>query len=89
MTYAPVILEKAVADPDPVDRLKLVAGFGLTNSAMYLSMEKPFNPILGETFQGWINGCPVYVEQISHHPPIAAFILFGRGYKVTGIMWST
>lgn len=58
--------------------------FGVSNSVLYLSMEKPFNPILGETFQCWINGCPAYAEQISHHPPIAALIFKGRGYEVTG-----
>lgn len=46
-------------------------------------MEKPFNPILGETFQCFIDGCPGYAEQISHHPPIAAMIFKGRGYEIT------
>jgi hypothetical protein len=46
-------------------------------------MEKPFNPILGETFQCWINGCPGYAEQISHHPPIGAAMFYGRGYRIT------
>lgn len=46
-------------------------------------MEKPFNPILGETFQGWVNGCPIYGEQISHHPPVSSMLLFGRGYKMS------
>ena len=36
-------------------------------------MIKPLNPILGETFQGSIGGYTIYVEQISHHPPISAF----------------
>ncbi len=57
--------------------------FGLTMSPMYLEMEKPFNPVIGETFQCCINGCPAYAEQISHHPPIAASMLMGRGYRVT------
>ncbi len=47
-------------------------------------MEKPFNPILGQTYQCWIDGCPVYFEQISHHPPIASYIMKGRGYDVYG-----
>lgn len=51
---------------------------------MYLSLEKPFNPILGETYQGYVDGCPIYVEQISHHPPICSFQMYGRGYKVDG-----
>ena len=46
-------------------------------------MEKPFNPIIGETFQCSINGCHAYAEQISHHPPIAAFMLDGRGYRIS------
>jgi hypothetical protein len=58
--------------------------FGLGCGLMGLEMDKPFNPILGETYQGWMNGCPVFLEQISHHPPIAAFFLQGRGYKVYG-----
>ena len=47
MTYAPSILEKAAVSSDPIHRFKLVTAFGLTNSALYLSMEKPFNSILG------------------------------------------
>ena len=49
-------------------------------------MQKPFNPILGETYQSWIDGCPVYFEQISHHPPIAAYLMIGRGYKLSGTL---
>jgi len=47
-------------------------------------MEKPFNPILGETFQALIDDCPVYGEQISHHPPISATFMKGRGYTLYG-----
>lgn len=52
-------------------------------STLFLGIDKPFNPILGETFQGWIDGCPVYVEQISHHPPISAILMYGRGYRIS------
>lgn len=47
-------------------------------------MDKAFNPILGETFQGFIDGCPIYGEQISHHPPISSIYMVGRGYKIYG-----
>jgi hypothetical protein len=57
--------------------------FGASTAVLYLNMEKPFNPILGETFQCWINGCPGYAEQISHHPPIGALMFLGRGYRIT------
>lgn len=51
---------------------------------MLIGQRKPFNPILGETYQGWINGNPIYLEQISHHPPISAFYMSGKGYKLYG-----
>lgn len=35
---------------------------------------KPFNPILGETFEGEYScGARVFAEQISHHPPVSAW----------------
>ena len=40
--------------------------------ALHLNSAKPFNPILGETFEFIIGGIPIYMEQISHHPPISA-----------------
>lgn len=83
MLYAPLILE-GIQKESPISKLVKTIIFGLTNSVLYLSMEKPFNPILGETFQCWINGCPAYAEQISHHPPIGALMLKGRGYQITG-----
>lgn len=39
---------------------------------------------MGETYQGTIDGCPIYAEQISHHPPISSFYMIGRGYKIFG-----
>ena len=47
-------------------------------------MDKPFNPILGETFQCLIDGCPVYGEQVSHHPPISYVFFKGRGFTAYG-----
>ena len=47
-------------------------------------MTKPFDPTLGETYQGLIDGCPIYLEQISHHPPISRYQIYGRGYKIYG-----
>lgn len=58
--------------------------FVLSSMHMSVGQRKPFNPILGETFQGWIKGCPIYCEQISHHPPISAFLMLGNGYKIQG-----
>jgi len=43
---------------------------------------KPFNPLLGETFELFVPGKYKYFsEQVSHHPPISASITLGdKGY---------
>ena len=51
-----------------------------------ISMNKPFNPIVGETYQGFIDGCPVSAQQLSHHPPITYNHFKGRGYNIYGCM---
>jgi hypothetical protein len=58
----------------------MVAGLHKTCSAL-----KPFNPILGETFQAtYDDGSEVYCEQTSHHPPISHFVVEGNGFKMYG-----
>lgn len=47
-------------------------------------MLKPFNPILGETLQLKIDGCPIYLEQVSHHPPVGSYFFQGRKYRLHG-----
>lgn len=31
-----------------------------------------------------VDGCPIYGEQISHHPPISSLLMMGRGYRIVG-----
>ena len=92
-TYAPYFLEPFPSNLDPkssdFDRPGLyqiyqVLCFILSSLHMSISQKKPFNPILGETFQGWIKGCPIYCEQISHHPPISSFLMLGHKFKIQG-----
>jgi hypothetical protein len=45
---------------------------------------KPFNPILGETFQTKIGNTNIYLEQTSHHPPILNFYVINDNFKVYG-----
>lgn len=67
------ILVRAADHPDPLMRLALVASFAVTS---YTSSEwrtmKPFNPLLGETFELERDGFHLVTEQVSHHPPISA-----------------
>lgn len=46
---------------------------------------KPFNPLLGETFQGrFPDGARVYVEHTRHNPPTDNFFIKAENYVVTG-----
>jgi hypothetical protein len=51
---------------------------------MAVAQLKPFNPILGETFQAKIGESMYYVEQTSNHPPIFNFLVVGKSYKIHG-----
>ncbi|CAD8147858.1 unnamed protein product [Paramecium pentaurelia] len=82
--HAPIFLELAAKSNDPLQQLKQTIAFHMASFMMGIQQEKPFNPILGETFQGRILGCPIYLEQTSHHPPISNYIMFGRDYKLYG-----
>ena len=66
---------KGVAEADVVTQMKAMVGFQMSVPPLELIMQKPFNPILGETFQAYIGGIPFYLEQISHHPPISAYYM--------------
>jgi hypothetical protein len=60
-------------------------------AGLYHSFErwkKPFNPILGETWQAALSdGSTIAMEQISHHPPVSAFQIEGPGslYRFVGL----
>ncbi|CAD8176370.1 unnamed protein product [Paramecium pentaurelia] len=82
MGFAPIYLEDAAQSQDIYYRIKQCVAFQFGFIFMYLSCEKPFNPILGETFQGFYDNCPIYCEQISHHPPICAIQMYGRQYRI-------
>lgn len=67
------LLVKANRDPDPYRRLALVSVF---NAVQYNSVVgrklKPFNPILGETFEYVTSTYRFFSEQVCHHPPVSA-----------------
>eukprot|EP01006_Ploeotia_vitrea_P047236 TRINITY_DN67105_c1_g7_i1.p1 TRINITY_DN67105_c1_g7~~TRINITY_DN67105_c1_g7_i1.p1 ORF type:complete len:484 (-),score=266.68 TRINITY_DN67105_c1_g7_i1:106-1557(-) len=76
--YAPCYLTKAARAKDPVERLKYVVTFLVAGLHRNTLQYKPFNPILGETYQAaFRDGSRIYCEQVSHHPPVSAFQVFG------------
>jgi len=75
--YVPCYAERMFKEKDPVERLKHYVGFSIGCLYISLQQKKPFNPIWGETFQGYL-GSPefkVYCEQVSHHPPISNLMI--------------
>ncbi|KAH8111175.1 Oxysterol-binding protein-domain-containing protein [Phellopilus nigrolimitatus] len=68
-------LDAASVEPDPHKRIAFVAAFAMSNYSSTIGrIAKPFNPMLGETFE-YVRLDKKYrymSEQVSHHPPISA-----------------
>ena len=79
------MLEDAWAEKDPCMRMAYVAMF---TTVQYCSIDdrvqKPFNPLLGETYEYVCKDYKFLAEQVSHHPPITACHAYGKGYE----MWT-
>jgi hypothetical protein len=85
--YAPTFLNAAADATDPVERMKYVMTFAVAGLHHGVGQMKPFNPILGETYQAVLNdGTEVCCEHTSHHPPISNFQLLGKKYLIAGYM---
>jgi len=77
-SFAPIFLTQAAQTTDPVERLKLVICFAISGLALTCRQAKPFNPILGETYEAtFADGTQVFCEQTSHHPPVTAWEFIG------------
>jgi hypothetical protein len=50
------------------------------------NVSKPFNPLLGETFEHETDEFECVAEQVSHHPPITAN--YCRGKKTNYTFWN-
>jgi len=88
--YNTKYLNKAASTSDPLERMKNVVCFFLSgigrNSAEFQN-NGPLNPILGETYIAHKkDGTGMFCEQISHHPPVSAYLIIGpgRSYKLYG-----
>ncbi|XP_041634238.1 oxysterol-binding protein-related protein 7-like isoform X2 [Cheilinus undulatus] len=59
---------------DPFERMVYVAAFSISGYAWatWRYRYKPFNPVLGETYEREDRGFKFVSEQVSHHPPISA-----------------
>uniref|UniRef100_A0A665UCS4 Oxysterol-binding protein n=1 Tax=Echeneis naucrates TaxID=173247 RepID=A0A665UCS4_ECHNA len=70
------LLDRAANTQDPFERMVYIAAFVVSGytSSYYRTGGKPFNPVLGETYEcdRPDKGFRFAAEQVSHHPPISA-----------------
>nr|XP_054602469.1 oxysterol-binding protein-related protein 2 [Nothobranchius furzeri] len=70
------LIHKACSLSDSIERMQVVAAFAVSAVAsQWERTGKPFNPLLGETFEltREDEGYRLISEQVSHHPPVSAF----------------
>ncbi|KAI4385553.1 hypothetical protein MLD38_003566 [Melastoma candidum] len=67
------LLDLADECEDPYMRMVYAASWAISVYYAYQRTWKPFNPILGETYEMINQGGVVFIsEQVSHHPPMSA-----------------
>ncbi|XP_077160720.1 oxysterol-binding protein-related protein 3 [Paroedura picta] len=70
------LLNKAARTHNLFERMVYVAAFAVSAyaSTYYRAGSKPFNPVLGETYESIREdkGFQFFAEQVSHHPPVSA-----------------
>eukprot|EP01137_Pigoraptor_chileana_P023576 Opistho-2@90070 len=78
------LLNRAAQAKSSVERMAFVAAFTMSSYANTTTRTgKPFNPILGETYELDLRaekGFRVITEQVSHHPPICALFAEGKDW---------
>ncbi|XP_072300597.1 oxysterol-binding protein-related protein 6 isoform X6 [Eucyclogobius newberryi] len=80
------LLDKAAETENPFERMVLVAAFAVSgySSTYYRAGSKPFNPLLGETYEciREDKGFCFFSEQVSHHPPVSACHCESKNFTV-------
>mmetsp|Transcript_16012 Transcript_16012/g.13990 ORF Transcript_16012/g.13990 Transcript_16012/m.13990 type:complete len:204 (+) Transcript_16012:61-672(+) len=76
------VIAEAAKQEDSLKRLVYLTGFVISQyGGTQFRCSKPFNPILGETFEMKSNDWTFIAEQVSHHPPISACYVDAVGYE--------
>ncbi|EPS41310.1 hypothetical protein H072_4833 [Dactylellina haptotyla CBS 200.50] len=81
------LLDMAAERADSLERLVYVAAFAASEYSSTINrIAKPFNPLLGETYEYCRpdKGFRFFIEQVSHHPPIGAAWAEGPRWEYYG-----
>lgn len=74
--YVTSILKRADFEKNPIERAKYCLACVVSGICMSPGQMKPFNPLLGETYEAaYPDGSQFYMEHTSHHPPISNFLI--------------
>ena len=65
----------------------VLSAFFITFSNTINRIKKPFNPLLGETYEYMEKDLRVLVEQVSHHPPISSFYVESDDFIMEGYFY--
>jgi len=76
------LVDKAVSSSTPLERMTWVAAFAISAYGSTRASHKPFNPLLGETYEcvREDKGFRYISEQVSHHPPVSCVHASGTGW---------
>lgn len=74
---------KASSEPDSTKRMLYMA-IDMTTQfyCFHKRAGKPFNPLLGETYELVTPNFRYFSEMVSHHPPISSFCCQGENYEL-------
>lgn len=79
------LLIRAATEQDAGMRIALIACFAVSGYSVTSHRHmKPFNPLLGETFELERDGFRLISEQVSHHPPVSALHCDHEQYSFWG-----
>lgn len=82
------LIDEAAAETDPIKRMEKISAFAVSGGASnWGRIGKPFNPLLGETYEIHRPNFKYVSEQICHHPPISAFHVESPIFKFYGSIY--
>ena len=81
------LLDQAVLADTTIERFHFLTAFIVSTLSGHLErMSKPFNPLLGETYELKMDGdVPFHyvAEQVCHHPPVSAVYVRGQNWTLS------
>lgn len=86
-SFAPMFISTASKTVDVTEKLKYVVCFAVAGLYPSSKQLKPFNPLLGETFEGFFeDNSSIYCEHISHYPSVTRFLIddVNKKYRISG-----